>query len=248
MDSRLLRIADRFWETARHIECAFPRDIESAIAWSVPLCIVRVPDLWVPKVETYLRHKQLPALIGAADRPLHGCVIAIRGKGLMIVDGTDAPHELRFTFAHEVAHFLTDYQEPRFRALAKLGPRIEEVLNGERLPTIAERVDGLLANTPIGLYTHFMHRDDTGSADGSILEVERQADELALELIAPEKDVWCSLPTGLADRPYDKRVAGLRRLLVRRFGLPNEAAHKYAAGLCRSRFGGKSVREWLGIT
>jgi len=248
MDSRLLRIADRFWETARHIECAFPRDIESAIAWSVPLCIVRVPDLWVHKVETYLRHKQLPALIGAADRPLHGCVIAIRGKGLMIVDGTDAPNELRFTFAHEVAHFLADYQEPRFRTLAKLGPRIEEVLNGERLPTIAERVDGLLANTPIGLYTHFMHRDDTGSADGSTLEVEHQADELALELIAPEKDVWRSLPKGLAERPYDKRVASLRRLLVRRFGLPSEAAHKYADGLCRSRFGGKSVREWLGIT
>jgi len=63
LESRLSRIAAKFWETARNIEAAFPRDIEAATAWSVPLFILRIPNLWVHDVETYLREKQLPARI-----------------------------------------------------------------------------------------------------------------------------------------------------------------------------------------
>jgi hypothetical protein len=248
LESRLSRIAIKFWEAACNIESTFPRDIEAATAWSVPLFILRIPNLWVHDVETYLREKQLPARIGAADRPLHGCVVAIRGKGLIVVDGTDGPHEIRFTIAHEVAHFLLDYQEPRLRALDRLGPHVQEVLDGQRPPTTAERIDGLLANTAVGMYMHFMHRDDAGLADGSVLEAESQADRLALELIAPHDEVWRSLPKGFTDRSYPRRVGSLQRLLVRRFGLPTEEAQNYAASLCRSRFGGVSVREWLGIT
>jgi IrrE N-terminal-like domain len=247
LEARLRLIAERFWETARHIQCAFPRDIESAIAWSVPLFIVRVPNLWVHDVETYLRKRQLPVLIGAADRPLHGCVIAIRGKGIIAVDGTDESRELRFTIAHEVGHFLLDYQEPRLRAIEKLGATVVEVLDGQRPPRPEERIDGLLANAPVGVYSHFMHRDDLGLASSTILEIESHADRLALELVAPEEEVWRSVPRGFPDRAYAKRIAGLQRLLVRRFGLSSEVAHKYAASLCRSRFGGASVREWLGV-
>lgn len=248
MESRLLRIACTFWEPAPQIECTFPRDIESAIAWSVPLFIVRVPNLWVHNVETYLRQTQIPVLIGAPDRPLHGCVIAIRGKGLIVVDGTDVPNELRFTIAHEVSHFLLDYHEPRLRTLEKLGSQVKEVLDGQRPPTHEERIDGLLAATPIGLYAHFMHRDSAGSPSSTILDVENQADRLAFELIAPEKEVWASAPKHIADRPHSDRVAILQRLLVRRYGLPTEPAHHYAVTLCRSRFRDKSVREWLDIT
>src|SRR5215470_17001820 len=117
LESRLLRIADNFWERARHIQGNFPRDIESAIAWSVPLFIVRVPNLQIHDVENYLRDKKLPVFAGISDRPLHGCVIAFRDKGVIIVDGTYEINELRFTIAHEVAHFLLDYQEPRLRAV-----------------------------------------------------------------------------------------------------------------------------------
>jgi len=247
LESRLLRIAEKFWEAAPEIEHVFPRDIESAIAWSVPLFIVRVPNLWVHNVETYLRQRQLPTLIGAADRPLHGCVIATRGKGLIVVDGTDVPQDLRFTIAHEVAHFLLDYYEPRQRVLEKLGSHVEEVVDGQRPPTSDERVDGLLANTPVGLYAHFMHRDDAGAGSSSVLDAERLADRLAFELIAPERNVWASSPKDTPDRAYGRRVLNLQRLLIRRYGLPNEAAHKYAVALCHSRFGDKSVREWLGL-
>jgi len=248
LEARLQRMADEFWETARNISCTFPRDIEAAVAWSLPLFIVRFPNLWVHDVESYLRQKQSLPLSRAADRPLHGCVIAVRGKGFIAVNGTDNPCDVRFTIAHEIAHFLVDYHEPRLRALRRFGSHIEAVLDGMRPPTEAERIDGILASTPIQLFTHFMHRDDAGTAGAAVLEAESQADLLAFELIAPDAEVWRLAPRGFANRTYNARIASLQRLLVRRFGLPGEVAHKYAAGLCHSRFGNKSVREWLGIT
>jgi hypothetical protein len=154
---------------------------------------------------------------------------------------------VNFTLAHEVAHFLIHYQEPRLRALERLGPNIEQVLDGKRLPTITERIDGLLASAPIGVYTHFMHRDEVGSSGGAVLEIESEADQLAYELIAPEQAVWGMLRKGAGDRAYRERLAMVKRALLRRFGLPPDAAEKYAMSLCRSRFGGASVREWLGI-
>jgi hypothetical protein len=248
LKSRLLRVAERFWEPARHLARQFPRDLESAIAWSVPLFVVRLPNLWVHDLDNYLRQRRLPASIGVADRPLHGCVIAIRGKGFIVVDGTDGARELRFTMAHEVAHFLLDYQEPRQRAIERLGPQIEEVLDGQRLPTPAERVDGLLANAPVGLYAHFMHRVGGEVAAAAVFESENEADLLAFELLAPEAEVWETVPKNFLQRPFTARRSSLQRLLVCRFGLPSEAAQNYSGMLSRSRFGGPSVREWLGIS
>lgn len=246
LEAHLRRTAEKFWESAGHIKSKCPRDIESAIAWSVPLFVVRIPKLSVHAVENYLRQRQLPAVIGAMDRPLHGCVIAMRGKGVVIVNGTDSPDEVRFTIAHEVSHFLLDYQQPRLMTIEKLGSGIEEVLDGRRPPRPEERIDALLANIQLGLYSHFMHRGNAGSVAGPVLEAESQADRLAFELIAPETAVWQELPKLFYSQPYNTRVLTLRRLLLRRFGMPIGAAREYAARLCRSRFGGVSVREWLG--
>ena len=247
LEGQLLRIAESFWRSARHLERQFPRDIESAIAWSVPLFIVRLPQLYVHDVENYLRQRHLPVAIGAADRPLHGCVIASRGKGLIVVDGSDGVHELRFTMAHEVAHFLLDYQAPRQRAIERLGPNIEDVLDGQRPATPEERVHGLLANAPVGIYAHFMHRAEGNVATERIVEAESQADLLTFQLLAPETEIWRAVRKGFVQRSFPKRQKALQRLLVRRFGLPSEAAMTYSTRLCYSRFGSPSVREWLGI-
>jgi hypothetical protein len=88
-------------------------------------------------------------------------------------------------------------------------------VDGQRPPTSDERVDGLLANTPVGLYAHFMHRDDARAASSFILDAESQADRLAFELIAPERNVWASTPKDLPDRTSGRRVLGLQRLLIR---------------------------------
>ncbi len=248
LESALRRTAEKFWELANHQGSKFPRDIESAVAWSLPLFIVRVPQLYVHDVEIYLRKRQLPAMVGTADRALHGCVIATCGKGFIVVDGADPPNELRFTIAHEVAHFLLDYQQPRQLAIEKLGPQIQEVLDGHRRPTPQQRLDGVLANAPVGLYAHFMHREDGHLASSKVFEAEGQADRLALELLAPETEVWFATQKNLKSASFTGRIAALQRLLTRRFGLPSYVAQKYSANLCSSRFGGPSVREWLGMS
>jgi len=248
LESGLRRTAEKFWQLANHLGSKFPRDIESAVAWSLPLFIVRVPQLYVHDVESYLQRRQLPATIGSADRPLHGCVIAMCGKGFIIVDGADPVRELKFTIAHEIAHFLLDYQQPRQRAIEKLGPQIEEVLDGKRPSTPQQRLDGLLSNVSVGLYAHFMHREDGHLAKSKVFEAENQADRLALELLAPETEVWFAIQKDLTNAPFTQRVATLQRLLVRRFGLPSNVAQKYSANLCSSRFGAPSVREWLGMS
>ena len=244
----LARVAEKFWEPARHLAQQFPRDIESAIAWSVPLFVVRVPRLRVHDLEKYLRQRKLPATVGTTDRRrLHGCVVAIRGKGFIVVDGSDGVRDLRFTLAHEVAHFLLDYQAPRERAIERLGPQIEDALDGIRPATVDERVDGLLAHAQIGLYAHFMHRAGGELPTQSAFEAETQADLLALELLAPEAEVWSTVPECFAQRPFASRRTVLHRLLMRRFGLPNEVARIHSGRLCYSRFSGPSVREWLDL-
>ncbi|MGD0466825.1 MAG: hypothetical protein ABSA54_00470 [Terriglobales bacterium] len=235
-----------FWEAGGQI-CTFPRDIEAAIAWALPLAILRIPNLWISDVEASFRQRRLPFVAQAEDRPLHGCIFAYAGKGLIIVDGSDATHELRFTIAHEVSHFLLDYHEPRQRAIKKLGVSITTVLDGLRAATTEERVDAILAAVTIGMYSHFMHRDSESGTGSIVSHSESQANGLAIELLAPEENLWRALPRDLGERPFSKRVASVSGILVRRFGLPPSIARSHAARLCRSWFGGPSVRDRLGL-
>jgi Zn-dependent peptidase ImmA (M78 family) len=39
--------------------------------------------------------------------------MARAGHGFISLDGSDADDERRFSLAHELAHFLLDYQDPR---------------------------------------------------------------------------------------------------------------------------------------
>jgi hypothetical protein len=93
-----------------------------------------------------------------------------------------------------------------------------------------------------------MHRAGGDIAGEDVLEAESQADLLAFELLAPEVEVWRAVPKGLGQRPFSDRKTALERLLIHRFGLPSEAARTYSNRLCYARFGGRSVRDLLGIT
>jgi hypothetical protein len=147
-----------------------------------------------------------------------------------------------------VSHFLVDYQAPRQRAVEKLGLSIIAVMDGVRPATPEERVDAVLARTAIGTYAHFMHRDAEGITSPAVANSETLADRLAVELLAPERRVRDSLPLDVDKKPFATLVGNTAKILVRRFGLPRAVARTYAARLCRSWFGGPSVRERLGIT
>jgi hypothetical protein len=93
-----------------------------------------------------------------------------------------------------------------------------------------------------------MHRNDGEIETEEIAIAENSADQLSLELLAPEDEVRRALPNGLYRKSYSERKAGICRLLVGRFGLPTTIARPYAARLCRHLFSGPSFREWLGIS
>src|SRR5207237_873153 len=117
-------LADAFWAEAGRAE-PFPRDLRGPIAWAVlRLAVVERPALCVGGVLDWLRRSGVVCPLREPDRRLRGCLVASRGYGFAFLDADDGPHERRFTLAHELAHFLRDYLQPRRRAAARLGPQV----------------------------------------------------------------------------------------------------------------------------
>lgn len=239
--------AERFWARAGQ-SGPFPRELERAVnSIPLPLAIIKLPNLWLSTVEKWLRLHNITSITCGTDRPLCGFTAAYAGKGMIFLDGSDPPQELRFTLAHEVAHFLVDYLRARESLVAKLGPEIASVLDGFRRPTKEERIDAALAGTCLGVHTHLLDRQGDEMPAG-IAAVESRADRFALELLAPATEVFRRLTPRVRSRSYGSRVRSVTRVLTMNFDIPHSIASGYAAYLCRSWFGGLSVREWLGMS
>lgn len=240
----LERLGDEFWTEAGG-PLPFPRDLEQVLTIALPLAVARLPRLWVADAAAWLARRSIPCPLGTTDWPMHGCLIAYGGRGVILLDGADPDDERRFTLAHETSHFLLDYLRPRERAVARLGAGVVAVLDGHRPPTTAERVDALLAETPIGAYLHQMERRPDGAIGcGHLASAEGRADRLALELLAPAAEVRRRLPR---IGSYTATVAALTGLLIRDFGLPRTVAGGYARHLMWEWRGEPSFRELLGL-
>ncbi len=246
----VVELAERFW-AATGVKAAggspspppFPRDLRGAMAFALPLGLDDPPRLCIDTVNAWLARRDLPCRLGGRNRPLRACLMAYGGAGLVLLDGADPPAEQRFSLAHEVAHFLVDYWQPRERAVARLGPTVLKVLDGQRPPTAAERVDALLAQVPLGVHVHLMDRTPDGHPAGLAEDAaERRADLLALELLAPRDAVEAAL--GALGGP--RRHAEIAALLVEQFGLPPAIAAAYAATFAPAAPGRSFLRQ-LGL-
>ena len=119
-------------------------------------------------------------------RPLRGCLVADLGVGLIFLDGDDPADEQRYSLAHEVAHFLLHYLQPRQHVLDMLGTghggRARSDASADRRraafsalrDVVLEPFRHVMARTEDGNPTHFRTRS-----------IEAEADELADELIVP---------------------------------------------------------------
>jgi hypothetical protein len=242
----LRHAANQFWVAAGEVE-AFPRRLEAPVSWGQPLAIFKIPRLCVADVEHRLAESGIEFKVKTPDRGLHGCLVAFAGKGIVFLDGSDPPNELRFSLAHEVAHFIIDYVWPRERAIERLGLPIVDVLDGYRQPTVSERIDAVLGDAPVGVHAHLMDRSPSGSLGcGRIAGVEHRADRLALELLAPEYEVRRAFQvhrfTG-----QNGNLAEAGDFLTDTFGLPKSVAKEYARFLGAIGRRNDSVRNWLGI-
>jgi hypothetical protein len=217
-------LAAAFWAGAGGPE-PFPRTLAGAIARSpFDLTVKELPGLTVGRAERYLAGLGVAWACGEPDRPLRACLAAKVGAGFVFLDPDDEPGECVFSLAHELAHFLRHYLQPRRLARRRLGPGAEEVLDGRRPATHAERLRALLANVPVGCHSHRMVRGADRRAPGAeVARTEEEADRLAFELLAPAAAVL------RRTRPVGDRGGGERLVAVLRegFGLSADRAAEY---------------------
>ncbi|MGQ0713726.1 MAG: ImmA/IrrE family metallo-endopeptidase [Gemmatimonadaceae bacterium] len=155
-----------------------------------------------------------------------GCLVAHRGVGIIFVCGADPSDELRITIAHEVAHVLLHYLRPRFDAIRSVGPTAVEILDGTRSATMAEQTQAILSSIRLHPHIHLLERGPRGDRrTAGVGAVEREANELALELLAPREAVIDALRLldGSAKTPQERRLA-----LGRQFGIPSGWFHVVA--------------------
>jgi hypothetical protein len=237
-------LADEFWASAGGRE-AFPCQLEAAVLWALPVAVIKLPRLWVFDVEAWLAQRGIQFQFRTANRPLHGSLLAYLGRGCILLNGADSDSELRYSLAHETAHFLLDYLRPRQKAVSFLGSAILEVFDGLRVPTIREKVHGILGRVPIGFHIHFMERDTDGVENtDTVIELEDRADLLALEIIAPEEEVRRRVSRAWKNEHHRRQIDIALGLLLEEFGLPSSVAEGYASYLYPSERT-SSVREWL---
>jgi hypothetical protein len=229
----LVELAERFW-TASGGTPASPRDLHAAVSLALPVTVVALPELTLERVESWLAARGIAHHFAVGNRRLHGCLVATGGHGYAFIDGTDPADERRFTLAHEVAHFLLDYQVPRERATRALGDDIVAVLDGKRVATAEERLGAALSDWSLTMRTHLMER--TGDLGANAAAHEERADRLAWELQAPAAEVCQSVAEG--------RIA-IEQVLIDRYGLPAAEAARYAKALRRHYAPPPSFVEWL---
>jgi len=178
-------LAGRFWATAGEPP-PFPRDLERAITDVVPLSVLARRDLMSSSVAEFVRGLSLPVAAVGPDRPLRAALYCWKGSGFLFLDAADPPDERRFSLAHELAHFLRDYDTFRRRVAKALGRDGLAVLDGQRRATTDERLHAALRGVTLTPNVHLMSRDPLGRPRGDAeRDAEDRADRLAFELLAP---------------------------------------------------------------
>lgn len=219
------------------------------MAWALPLAIINLPHLSLQELQNWLGKKEIPPAGAAAKLSLRACLMAMAGRGLIFLEGCDPDDERRFSLAHEIAHFLLDYLEPREQVLALLGEDCRDILDGRRPPTPEERLRGLFHGVNLSIFIHLMERSPDGAVERlQILEAEDQADRLALELLAPKVAVLNRLDEiGVQWRKSGASIIA-QETLISEFGLPKAVARQYGKILIIQHRARGSFREWLGVS
>ena len=216
-------VAARMTAGADLVGSGFPRDLAAFAPLTIPVSIMIEPDLTTTHVKQTLGAitKRTGHVLPA--RRLRGCLVAHRGYGMIFLDADDEAL-MRFALAHELAHFIGHYLARRELAIARLGPEIVEVLDGERPPTAQERLGGILSDCPLGAFSDVMERDGGNPLSAAAETMEYEADEAAFLALAPIGVVIART----IEREGRARRADIKLTLVETFGLSASDADRHA--------------------
>jgi hypothetical protein len=210
---RVAAMAARFWADGG-LDQTYPRNVERAAMLTLPICVVKLSSVTVARVQHWLAARGIAVRVPDDARDLMGCVICHRGQAILFACGSDAEDEIRITIAHELAHVLVHYFLRRDAAIAALGTQVVSVLDGDRLPTQSERTRAALAGLRLGPHAHLIPRN---CLDARVDRAEAEADDLALELVAPRRAVDAQLRALPAAMLAEERRVALGRY----FGVPS---------------------------
>jgi hypothetical protein len=235
-------VSRRWLESALHAAglrptVRYPRDLAADVAMQLPVSIEVLPKLSSRAVREWLCRRAVKHRVSDVDRPLHGCLVARSGQGIIFLDADDHESDRRFTLAHEIAHFILDHLLPRLRALKVFGERILPVLDGKRPPSQEEILSAVLERVQLGVQVHLMNRGPHGAiCTWDVEESEQRADRLALELLAPGFTTVAELRQVLGDaESLGGQVTRAVDYVAERFGLPNDVAASYVQLLLGKR-------------
>lgn len=242
----LAEIAFDFWQDAG----GFGSDFEEAVALNLPLGIKKISHLTLQSVCKWLVEEgiALEGLDSLPERDLRACLVTYgEPRNYVFLDETDSAADQLFSLAHEVAHFLLDYQQPRERAEQHLGKEILQVLDGKKELSLEQRLSGWLNDVKLKPHRHFMERSSQGDILSSeILQIESRADKLALELLAPEEKAVDIVRTAIVGKDkYRLRTNAAQIALMSQFYLAKNIAKPYAERLVAAVGGHQKVSEWL---
>jgi hypothetical protein len=242
----IVQHARDFWKSAGG-EYVFPCDIAWAVNFYLPVNVVWLPELRLNSIQSWLKDNKVRFDLQIDDRPLHGFILVLRGKGLIFVNESDTEQERRYTIAHEASHYLLDYKVPKDKAVKKLGESILEVFDGLREPTREELIDGALVSVTIKPFTHLLEKKQDGYRNPRISDAENYADQLALELLAPSTDVVKEVNPDKTKISFDDFKDKCHQILRNRYLIPDPYAETYALRLTIAVTGGRSLASKLGF-
>jgi hypothetical protein len=219
-------LAAVFWERAG-VPGAFPRKLEPAILLAVPVGVVRLENLVPVTVRRWFLRRGIRLPLEVPERPLDGCIVAYGGQAVIFLAADLVADQERVILAHELGHFLADYEWPRQRIVKRLGASLLPVLDGARSPSPAEDLAGVLAGVSLGAHVHYMERGFDPRSIALTDRVERIASELGCELLAPRQTVLARA----RERQLPDKMGSWTKLLREEFGLPECWADRYAARL-----------------
>jgi len=239
--------AQAFWLQAG-VQEDFPRDMQQAISLAKDAVIIHIPALRIENIRAWLHDRNFDFHVPPFDKFLHGFLLTHRGSGFIFVNGSDSEAERRFTLAHEIAHFICDYETPRQQAVEQFGPVILEVLDGLRPPTVEERLHGLVFNHGLVSFSHLLDSDSmSGISRLNIWQAENRADQLALELLAPARHIRVQISKLRLPKRFAAHKSALPNILTDYYGLPESIVEGYSNHLARKFTGGPTLAEEWGF-